>query len=163
MQVVAAVLLIAAIVFGWRLNSLSRVVNEQRHQIQTLTAALSDKSKQEGFALQEKCAAKADNGGLWSGMEYSNHYNARLNRCFAVSEAGVPANDLHATRQPAPSVLATRQVFDVFEGRGVAMFRAYDDRPGEPLACWVEVPSGEQKTCRNESEWESLTRIYLER
>ena len=80
-----------------------------------------------------------------------------------VSESAIATNDPHAAYQPAPSTFETRQLFDAFEGRTLAIIRVYSDRPGDPIVCSVELPSGENKSCRNELEWESLTRVYLER
>jgi hypothetical protein len=113
--------------------------------------------------FQAKCSAKADEGGLWSGTMYSSHYNARLGRCFVTSASQIETNDPHGRHQPSPTTFETRELFDAFEGRSLAIIRLYGDQPGEPIWCSVELPSGEHKSCRNEPEWESLVRVYLEK
>ena len=115
------------------------------------------------LALQSQCSAKADAGGLWSGSVYSSHYNAQFNRCFVSSQRASATNDPQGEHQPAPATFETWELFDAFEGRSLGIFRAYSDRPGDPIACSVELPSGETKSCRTELEWESLVRLYLER
>ena len=113
---------------------------------------------------QAKCSAKADEGGLWSGTTYSSHYNARLGRCFVTAASQIATNDPHGRQhQPAPTTFQTRELFDAFEGRRLAIIRLYGDQPGERIVCSVELPSGEHKSCRIELEWESLVRVYLAR
>lgn len=105
--------------------------------------------------LQARCAAKAGTGGPWLGGAYYSRFNARLDRCFAFSQS--------TSETPHHHRFETRRVFDALDGRSLATFVVMTDRPEEPYACSVELPSGERRSCQNEVEWESLVRVYLER
>jgi len=105
MKVIVVLLLVVLLATVWRLNSFSAVVARQQQtiaqqqQIAALTAAKT--SRQEAFAMQEKCAAQAEkvfrdlgyklNGSTNSVSDVlQSHFNPERNKCFMTIETMAP-------------------------------------------------------------------------
>jgi hypothetical protein len=106
----------------WRLDAASHLLDEQRQQIQTLKKALSDRSTQDGLALQEQCSRaastfvfdKAGNKPGAVGLVYQNHFNSKLKRCFVLVSDYQPKMDFQSI-----------DLYDAVENTHYAMFSGY--------------------------------------
>jgi hypothetical protein len=119
-------------------------------------------AKKTNLELQEKCAKRAKEyfDEKWSvapagmAVDYSCHFNNKLNKCFINIR----------TLDNAPSYMANiSQLFDAYEGVQYAEFsklvkmgegRKYDDIP--PEKCLVAGTS-----CKSNNEYQNLVRPYL--
>ena len=146
-----------------------RTLQEQQHQIDSIIANADSGSRAAAYDLQEKCAQQAAEAfksqqanerryGSQSAMPgYTNHYNARLNRCFiAITES---------SGQPFS---ISKSIMDVQESKSYAMYadsnpqgRTYSNV--KPTFCEVWLPSGEKKTCSSAAEFDELVKVYEEK
>jgi hypothetical protein len=175
MRIALAVLLVAVLALAWRLNStsgtlgrLQETISQQQQQIQTLTTALADRSKQEGLALQEKCAAQAEKVFLAFGYKFASknldadilqsHFNSRLNKCFMT----VDANSYQKGQQ-----FSNRVLLDAYEQREYAEYTWMSDKVKKywevkPFAC-KEIPlMGDEQFCNSDDEYKAIVRRYME-
>jgi hypothetical protein len=171
MKFIVAVLCVALLAIAWRLNSLNAVVgrqqqalSQQQQQIATLSDAKS--SKQDAFAMQEKCAAQADKvfrelGYKLSGSKdnisevLQSHFNPQLNKCFMTIET------------MARDGTQNRFLLDAFEQREYAEYfwmvdkvKKYWENP--PKMC-KEIPlSGDERLCQSDSDYKTIVKRYME-
>lgn len=171
MRIIAGVLFIALLAVAWRLNSLNATVGrqqqaltQQQEKLATLTEAKS--SKQDAFAMQEKCAAQADKvfrelGYKATGSRENvsealqSHFNPQLNKCFMTIET--VASDLSQSRF----------LLDAFEQRKYAEYfwfivngKKYSEIP--PVTC-KEIPSsGDERPCQSDNEYKTIVKRYME-
>lgn len=135
-------------------------------QNRELTAKLEALTKSKTLDLQEQCAKQAreefkfmkwDKEPLAS---YTNHYNAKLNKCF------VEIQSTDAKTAP-PDIITNKTVSDAFEGKGYGEYIWKSDRVKKywevpPLQCKVTLPSGEDKFCHSSDEFDQLLKQYME-
>ncbi len=97
-------------------------------------------SKSGDYELQEKCAKNAkkffENDGWF--MDYENHYNKKLNKCFIVMYHEL-----------------SNRLVDINENKIYGEF--WMNGKGEVTRCYVK-----EKVCRTPSQWESFIRSYME-
>jgi hypothetical protein len=116
----AVVLVVVLATIGRQRQTLSQ---EQR-QIQTLTMALADKSKQELLVSQAQCSDMANkfltNRTYYKNtddyqFDFENHFNAKLNKCFVlIFESSLPKSDFLSIN-----------LFDAVEGKRYAEFEGH--------------------------------------
>lgn len=115
------------------------------------------------YELQEKCAKDARDwyanswkdpkGGNREVDSYSNHFNARLGRCYAVVTG---TSFLSAKKSGAQFTLTQMTLVDVLENRN---FGAFDQTSNQSLPYTCEVDG---KSCHSIDEWNGLTKPYME-
>jgi len=171
MKIIAAVLFVALLAMAWRLNSLNATVSrqqqtltQQQQQIVMLTEAKS--SKQDDFAMQEKCSAQADKVFRELGYKQTgsrdnisevlqSHFNPRLGKCFMTIETF--GRDLSQNRF----------LLDAFEQREYAEYfwtvdkvKKYWENP--PKMC-KEIPSsGDERPCHSDDDYKTIVKRYME-
>ena len=110
------------------------------------------KDAAEWFKREHESASMASNNVLTVQNEYTNHYNERLNRCYAVvSKVDFTSNSKGESHRLQGETLA-----DVNENRLVGRFfsNTTNDRP---LKCNVD-----SSTCASLDEWQALAKPYME-
>jgi hypothetical protein len=121
MKIAIAVLVLALLAVGWRLNSVTAVLGEQRQQVEALKRALSERSTQEALALQTQCseiASKFLSARGWKpgeGDDYKNHFNTKLKKCFVLLSGYLANQDF-----------VTIDLYDAVEGKHYAMFNGHN-------------------------------------
>jgi hypothetical protein len=132
MKIVLVILLVALLALAWRLNSTNatlvrqqQTLSRQQQQIQTLTTALADKSKQEAAALQEKCSETASkffssSAGYKNadGFDYKNHFNSKLNKCFILVSSYLHKANAYAD-------FSSIDLYDAVEGKRYAQYNGH--------------------------------------
>ncbi len=89
---------------------------------------------------------------------FTNHYNVKLDRCLI---------ETFTLQLEVNSSIFTKDVSDAFEGKEFASY-AWISRAGKkywevpPTMCLVTMPSGEEKNCSSEDEFDKLIQIYME-
>jgi hypothetical protein len=118
------------------------------------------------FDLQERCGRDArdwfqhfygdgqSHGKDFSSSNYTNHYNAKLNRCFAVVSSFSTLRD-EKTKQTKSS--DDRHLVDINENKDVGSYFKFSDMSG-PMQCSV----GENR-CASQGEWEATVASYMDR
>ena len=171
MKIISVLLLVVLLAAVWRLTSLSAIINRQQQTIaqqqqQLASLAAAKASRQEAFAMQEKCAAEADkvfrelgyklNGSTDSVTDVlQSHFNPERNKCFMTIET---LN--HDGTQ-------TRFLLDAFEQREYAEYfwmvdsvKKYWENP--PKIC-KEIPlSGDEQVCHSDDEYKAIVKRYME-
>jgi len=166
------VLVISAIgILGVFAYSQTVALRQQRQQVQELTAKLNSASKVASLELQDKCAKQAGVVSPFNpGQRVTNHYNAKLGRCFVLTQSASwglhPFQDYYTV---------TRKLTDAFEGKIYAEFAWTRERngkpqigiqpsltPAPPQECVVTLPSGEEGTCKSLDEIDALIKQYME-
>jgi hypothetical protein len=121
----------------------------------------------EQYALSERCAKSALEwwSRAWGGesvhntetgqiiASYTNHYNAKLNKCFIRENvAGVS----RASENGRSSSTFSAQLLDVLDNKTIAAFWSSGGEQGV-TSCFVG-----DVACKNRGEWESLAKTYME-
>jgi hypothetical protein len=118
MKITLAVLLVVVLATIGRQR---QTLSQEQRQIQTLTMALADKSKQELLVSQAQCSDMANkfltNRTYYKNtddyqFDFENHFNAKLNKCFVlIFESSLPKSDFLSIN-----------LFDAVEGKHYAKF-----------------------------------------
>jgi hypothetical protein len=149
MKIALAVVVVALLVLTWRLNSTNaalvrqqQTLSQQQQQIQTLHRDLSDKSTQEALTLQTECSEMASKYFARAGgnekrkglVDYRNHFNSKLKKCFILVSGYLPNDDF-----------VTIGLYDAVEGRHYATFNGHSicnaAITGNPKKCVVDSGS----------------------
>jgi hypothetical protein len=118
-------------------------------------------AQQANLDLQERCAKQAQiafnkkNFQDTKSASYTNHYNAKQNRCFIETEQD-------AVLIGADTIWYTKSVEDAYEGKIFAAYAWHTDKLKKYFRCTVKLPSGEDKTCASSDEFDELVKIYME-
>ena len=135
-------------------------------QNEELKAQLKQQQTAANLDLQGKCAKQAGEAFKVQGYEkeqyanYTNHYNAKLNKCFIKIES-------MDTKTAKGTFFTNKVVMDAFEGKGYAEYMWMSDKVKKywdvpPKLCKVTVPSGEEKVCKSSEEFDELLKPYME-
>src|SRR5262249_31537826 len=122
MRIAHAAALVVVGLLGWFVFSTNTTIRQQEAQIEQLKTSLTDRSQQQALASQRDCAESAHkflvNGG-WkldeAGLEYRNHFNARLNKCFVLISSYSFNNDVRDIG-----------LYDAVEGNRYAGYTGHD-------------------------------------
>ena len=149
-------LLLAVVALGYFLTI-------QQRQIKAMEA----QSRTNGLELQDKCAKESElvfKRGGWDEKgviaSFTNHYNAKLNRCFMEVERTDPTI-------VANTVFETKFVVDAFEGKPYAEY-TWKTEAGKkywevtPSECSVTLTDGTRKACKSAEEFSEQIRPYME-
>jgi hypothetical protein len=158
--------IIAVVVFLTHGCGNSDRIAQLESQNRELTAKLEFLTKTRSLDLQEQCAKQSREvfkSGKWDKdplADYTNHYNAKLNKCF------IEIQSTDAKTAP-PAIFTNKTVSDAFEGKGYGEYMWKSDRVkkyGEvpPLQCKVTLLSGEEKFCHSSDEFDQLIKQYME-
>jgi hypothetical protein len=158
---------VAVIVLGLQLHRQQLTVREQQVRLTELTAknAMSEaNAKSNLLDYQEKCAEQAKKAFTDLGYKpnemagYENHYNKELNKCFIVVE--------NTDAKYAPTIWTNKSLFDAYEGKSYGEYSWHtvkDKKYWEvaPFTCKVVMPSGDDKYCASNDEFEELIKGYM--
>jgi hypothetical protein len=149
------------------LHSQSAVLADQQHQIHDLSTKIDARAKTATLELQEKCSkqareAYAENG--WKKEElasYTNHFNEKMNKCFALIEDAT---------QPKPAdgtIITNKILIDAFEGKTYGEYTWRSDKVKKywevaPFYCKGTLTSGEEKVCHSSDEFDEIVKLYME-
>jgi hypothetical protein len=168
MKLVAAILVLAVLGLAFQLHRQQLTIREQQVRLTELTAKMvvsEANAKPNLLDYQEKCAAQArkafnDLGYKPNDMAgYENHYNTKLNKCFVFVQ------NTDATHQP--TIWTYKTLFDAYAGKTYAAYswhtvkdKKYSEVP--PFTCKVVLPSGDDKLCESDNEFDELIKTYME-
>jgi hypothetical protein len=149
---VIALLVVAIGILGYFLHSMNFIITDQQRQISDLNA----RPKTSTLDLQEQCAkqAAAFFRAGWAKEKlahYENHYNGKLDRCFAV---------VYVTTVDSGEVMDSSNVFDAFGGTDLGTFITFST--GAKPRCFVRLPSGDEKSCTTLKEFDELIKAYMQ-
>jgi hypothetical protein len=158
--VLLGVLLIAVFVLWAAERSKSAEITKLEDSLR----ASKTKAETVSLEMQGKCAKQAAVSFTESGwkrtalVDYTNHYNAGLNKCFieitsTEVERGTPS---HST------ILA-----DAFEGNVYGRYLWINSQGKKwwevsPTECTVTTVSGEEKSCSSSEEFDALLKVYMQ-
>jgi hypothetical protein len=141
-------------------------LRQQREELQQLNAKFEAMSKNATLDFQEKCAKQAREEFKLYGWDkhemadVSNHYNAKLNKCFMQ----IQDTDAKTVRG---TIVTSKTISDAFEGKVYANYiwstqknKKYWEVP--PLQCKVTLLSGEEKVCHSSDEFDGLAKQFME-
>ena len=168
MKLSAAILAVVVIVLGLQLHRQQLTIREQQVRLTEITAKIATSevnAKSILLGYQEKYAEQArkafnDLGYKPNDMAgYENHYNTKLNKCFVFVQ------NTDATHQP--TIWTYKTLFDAYDGKTYAVYswhtvkdKKYSEVP--PFTCKVVLPSGDDKLCESDSEFDELIKTYME-
>jgi hypothetical protein len=159
-----AVGILSLFAYSLRIN-----LEQQRRQVQELTAKLDSAPNTATLELQDKCATQARErfnldweGRPPTGVTFTDHYNPQLSKCFLLTL--YVDNDIKYL--PGKTGIS-RALYDAVENRQYAEYfwigeknKKYSDVP--PSTCKVTLQSGEERICHSSQEFNTLLRQYME-
>jgi hypothetical protein len=120
------------------------------------------------YEMQERCGRTSrewfkdvhgngttDSPGFHSDIDYENHFNARLNGCFAMMSG---MSNSTGSKNGKVSSARSRGLIDVNESRKIGAFYISFEANAKPLQCYVN-----DARCTTEEEWNALIKPYMER
>ena len=123
-------------------------------------------TRQESYDWQEKCARNArewfkqlyDDGeqidnGTETHTRYTNHYNAKGNRCYVLLET---TGFQKESKTGEITMTESKTLIDVNENKDLASYFAFVNPPKVMLCRMAEAH------CRSSKEWKALVRPYME-
>lgn len=155
MKAVLALLLVVVVVLGWEFNRQRTQIAELHTRLERGRLELQDrcaKQAREEFDHQEQ-ETRALSGQKSALDDFSNHYNEGLNRCFLLVESTGPT-------------MASATLWDAFDRQVMGSY-VWVNPKGKPYwevgptQCRVVLPSGEEKTCKSEDEFNALIKSYM--
>jgi len=135
-------------------------------QQQKLTE-LRKQSHVASLEFQDRCAKQARElfrSEGWTeeqNASFENHYNEKMNKCFITERS------LSKWNSDDDTIFISRSLADAFEKKSYATY-GWRSVKGEtaaavlPFVCYVTPPSGEQKKCYSEKEYDELVKVYLQ-
>lgn len=146
---------------------LSLIIHSQSTRISVLqrrTAADQKAPQVASMEQQSQCAKQATTAFKQSGWSTSkladatNHYNARLGKCF-VEITDTTIENGHPSHSDIVSDAFEGKVYGSYEWINVTNKQFWEVPPTE---CEVIMPSGETKYCKSSDEFEELARVYMQ-
>jgi hypothetical protein len=125
----------------------------------TAAASQTPSLEQQGRCVKQAAEVfKQEGYGTGDTADFTNHYSGRMGRCFVViSESRVDGN----------VASLDKNLSDAFEGKVYGSYEWVNREHKKywevaPSGCKVTLPSGEEKTCQSEEEWDQLVKAYTE-
>jgi hypothetical protein len=130
----------------------------------------SAQPNKEQYELQERCGKRA--AQVWEKdyganvintkdgpiiINYENHYNARLNKCFFL-EISVS----YEQRNNRTTTTNSWRLYDLNDNKKYGEFMSGLDNSPFPFLCEIQTSSGSRYTCHSENEWRVLLKQYME-
>lgn len=114
--------------------------------------------------LQQRCADRAAEVFKQEGLsgerfaDFTNHYSAKLGRCFVV---------IHNSSMIGKAPSTSKSLSDAFEGKVYGSYGWINSQGKKywevaPSECVVTLPSGDEKKCQSSEEWDELVKAYME-
>ena len=139
------------------------VVHSQSVAIKGLQATAAA-SQTPSLELQGRCAKQAaevfKQEGYKAGdmADFTNHYSGKMARCFVI---------ISATRVDGNVSSVDKNLSDAFEGKTYGSYTWINREHKKywevaPSECKVTLPSGEEKTCQSDEEWDQLVKAYMD-
>jgi hypothetical protein len=139
-------------------------LHSQSLAIKALQQTASSAPPVPSLELQEKCSKQAAAEYRQEGLEassmseFTNHYSAKLGRCFVIIKS------ISATQNVAST---HKLLVDAYEGKVLGNYVWINSQGKKfwevaPSDCTVTLPSGEEKTCQSNDEWDNLVKAYTE-
>jgi predicted AlkP superfamily phosphohydrolase/phosphomutase len=133
-----------------QIADLTKKLEEQSKQVEALTKQKEQDTAKRNMVLQESCT-KSVNSYLSNNKEgifgpivnYTNHYNKKLNKCFILVDEAYKSGDSFG-----------KVLIDVNENKDYGM---YSQNSGKKSNCWVG-----DKSCESSFEWDDLSKPYME-
>lgn len=145
---------------------MSRELSTSRAAIFNLTAKQAAQEETPSLEVQSQCSQSAKgffqrgNYDPKDNADYSNHYNARLRKCFiAITTSHWDA--------AASAQLDTTDVFDAIEGRHYGQY-AWQSQKGKkyydvsPLICSALLSDGKTQFCQSADQFSELMSGYID-
>jgi hypothetical protein len=155
MRDAAIVLLLVSVgILGYFVHSMNAILTDQQRQISNLAT----KAKASTLDLQEKCAKQAaslfkEGDAQKKAAPVENHYNQRLDRCFAM---------VYDESIVSGTVILIQDLYDAFGGTNLGTFVRSTGKNGQSTRCFFTMLSGEEKKCSTEEEFKELVKIYMQ-
>ena len=116
-----------------------------------LATGAQAQTAKEKYDLQTQCARQAaevfKKESNSEAMNYEDHYNSRLNKCFYIEITNGYNEHLEAS-------VKDMMLYDLNENRVLASYHRRGNR--------VDLCVVEQKQCRTEEEWRALIKPFME-
>lgn len=121
---------------------------------------LIEKAKAGSLDQQEKCATRSrkdfEDWGYINkdGADFVSHYNAALDRCFIQTQNRMPGGVFY------------RDLFDAYSGKQYGEY-GWEENPSKkywevpPFSCHVTLPSGEDRSCQSDDDFQKLAAVYM--
>jgi len=140
-------------------------LTDARTKVQELDVKLAAKAASEALDLQARCAKQADEAFRIIGLAknrsagYISHYNRMLGKCFIKTMDNATYDK---------TLWTYKTLVDAFELKQYGDYMWHTDPPKKawevpPFTCTVTLPSGEEKACNSDAEFEALVKEYMEK
>jgi hypothetical protein len=153
-------LLIAVLALFWGERSKSAQISRLKRDLQASKSIVSAVSLEtQGKCSKQATIAFAEGGWKRNAfVDYTNHYNAALNKCFVE----ITDNNLIDGHPSHSTTLA-----DAFEGKVYGTYTWINSQEKKwwevsPVECTVTTISGEEKHCSSSDEFDALVKGYME-
>lgn len=146
------------------------VVYFSKQPVQIENKDLKTKAIVSNVDLQTKCASQAKSFMDYyvvdqqekQADEYTNHYNAKMDKCFVLIKHGITVSD-------GTFGVYTKNLFDAIEKKQYGSY-GWQAQQGKkywevaPYDCTIYVDGNQNntKTCTSEEEFDTLTSTYME-
>jgi hypothetical protein len=119
-------------------------------QIRNCTNSKNDAANERRFAREYSPVPKTEHGQMI--VNYENHYNARLKKCFFLEIANT-----YERKEGKPTTSKIMRLFDLNDNKQYGIYMSGFSIDGPPFGCEVQ-----DKGCRSESEWRQLLKPFME-
>ena len=167
MKLLATFLLVLVAILAFRIYGQQATIRDQQIQLLDLQKQVAANSapKKTPLEYQEKCAEQARKSFNEMGYKpkdlagYENHYNSQFNKCFIMVQ--------NTDTTYSPTIWTHKSLSDAYEGKTYGEYswhtiknKKYWEVP--PFMCKVVLPTGEDRFCKSDEEFEELTKGYME-
>ena len=126
-----------------------RLAKENRDLPATLDAATNVAKRVREKACVDQASAMFKAKAWGQQTSYTPHYQQKLNKCF------VRIQNLSVDNKGS---IKTIRIWDSFRHE----YASYFEAEPQPTRCRVVFPSGEEKFCQSEDEFDKLVKVYME-
>ncbi len=157
---------VAVIVLFFTLYRQRSVIHEQENLVKRLQTEITARESVMAAPLeyQQKCAEQAEKAFKELGYKpkdmagYENHYNAKLNKCFIMTQS--------TSTNFKPTIWTYKSLFDAFEGKSYGEYSWHTVKDKKfwevpPFQCKVLLASGEEHICKSDDEFQELSKFYM--
>lgn len=164
MKIIVPILCVAILVLALQSYRDHLLITAQRAEVLAFKSQLGSLPRNGSLKLQEQCSNQArkefNERGFASNdfAGYENHYNAALNKCFVLFRS--------TSTKFKPDIWHYSTLADAYEEKEYGDYswhtvkgKKYWEVP--PFSCKVTLPSGAEKTCNSEDEFNDLIKPYM--
>lgn len=139
-------------------------LHSQSLTIRMLQQAAAASPPVPSLETQEKCARQAAAEYKQEGLEntpmseFTNHYSAKLGRCFVVTKNTSVSGNVSSTQ---------KLLVDAYEGKVLGTYEWINSEHKKywevaPSKCTVTFPTNVEKECQSDDEWDNLIKAYMD-